>query len=185
MVVERDLIASVAHYEQDLTSENKPGMEKVLQGNNLLCMVPSVSVKLETRSDSTASQCPLVDLERRVMVRKHTGNNTFQTHVASLNRLNLLCLILLFITVYFLEPVFLSLKRQQRLSHHGKATSFQISLCAAVPAALAGDRRLSLCVFGVRCAIAVSQALPAIKRRCVSYLLYHSRRMLLDTEPQD
>lgn len=70
--MEWDLITNVAHYEQDLTSENKPGMEKVSQGNNLLCKVPSVLVKLET------DLCPLVDLEWRVMVHKHAGNNTFK-----------------------------------------------------------------------------------------------------------
>lgn len=46
--MKQELIANVAEYEQDLTSENKPGMEKVSQGDNLLCKVPSVSVKLET-----------------------------------------------------------------------------------------------------------------------------------------
>lgn len=48
LVAKQELIANVAEYEQDLASEKKPGMEKVSQGNNLLCKVLSVSVKLET-----------------------------------------------------------------------------------------------------------------------------------------
>lgn len=78
LVAKQELIANVAEYEQDLASEKKPGMEKVSQGNNLLCKVLSVSVKLETGLSSTASQCPLVDREWRVMLYKHTGNNVFQ-----------------------------------------------------------------------------------------------------------
>lgn len=67
--MKQELIAIVAVYEQDFTSENKPGLDKVSQGNNLLCKVSSVSEKTPGDSfSSAASQCPLADLEWRVML---------------------------------------------------------------------------------------------------------------------